>query len=91
MKNGFKYQLPELLRDHEYQGLLKDQPLTTNPNFDSDVVRLLLQIVNKREDIAINSQIEASKKQQGPPKLAQAFKPSLILVNEINLNFPITK
>ena len=72
--------MPELLREHEFQGVVKDQSLINNPNLDTDVVRLLLQIVNKKEESSINSQIEANKKQQGPPKAAQTFRPSLILI-----------
>ena len=80
VKAGFKYLMPELLRENEYQGLVKDTNVIHNQNFDNDVVRLLLQIVNKKEESAINSQIEANKKQQGPPKIAQTFRPSLILI-----------
>ncbi len=72
--------IPELLREHEFQGIAKDQPLLNNSNFDNDVVKLLLQIVNKKEESSINSQIEANKKQLAPPKAAQTFRPSLILI-----------
>lgn len=72
--------MPELLREYEFQGVVKDQSLINNPNLDADVVRLLLQIVNKKEEASINTQAEANKKQQGPPKAAQTFRPSLILI-----------
>lgn len=83
VKSGFKYQIPDLLKEFEYQGLGKEHPLTTNPNFDNDIIRVLLQIVNKRDEASINSQIEAGKKQQGPPKPNQSFRPSLIFVSEL--------
>jgi len=80
VKSGFKYLMPELLREYEFQGVVKDQSLINNPNLDTDAIRLLLQIVNKKEEASINSQVEATKKQQGPPKAAQTFRPSLILI-----------
>lgn len=80
VKSGFKYLMPELLREYEFQGVVKDQSLINNPNLDTDAIRLLLQIVNKKEEASINSQVEANKKQQGPPKASQTFRPSLILI-----------
>ncbi len=80
VKSGFKYVIPDLLREHEYQGLNKDHSHNNNASFDNDVVKLLLQIVNKKEESSLNSQIEANKKQLGPPKSAQTFRPSLTLV-----------
>lgn len=77
---GFKYQIPDLLRDYEYMSVSREQPISTSTNFDNDVVRVLLQIVNKREEASVNNQIEASKKQAVPAKVTQTFRPSLILM-----------
>ena len=95
VKSGFKYGIPDLLKEYEFHTILNDSrdDKQTNliniqkernkkdSNLDNDIVRLLLSIVNKREEAAINSQIELNKKQQGPPKAAQTFKPSLIFVS----------
>ncbi len=80
VKSGFKYVIPELLKEHEFHGISKDSNLTINPNFDNDVIRMLLSIVNKRDEVALNNQIEFNKKQQLPAKLQQTFRPSPILV-----------
>lgn len=95
VKSGFKYVIPELLKEYEYHTISndtrEDQKQTNLINIqkernkkdstlDNDIVRLLLSIVNKREEAVINSQIELNKKQQGPPKIAANFKPNLILV-----------
>ncbi len=81
MKSGFKYVIPELLKEFEFHGICKDSQLSSNPNFDNDVVRLLMSVVNKREENALNTQIELNKKQQAPQKSQQTFRPNqLILV-----------
>ena len=82
LRAGFRNQIPELLSEYEYQSIGKDQPnsVSTNSNFDNDVIKVLLQIVNKKEEANINNQIEASKKQAMPAKTSQAFRPSLILM-----------
>ncbi|RNA31995.1 mediator of RNA polymerase II transcription subunit 12 [Brachionus plicatilis] len=80
VRSGFRNQIPELLSEYEYQSIGKDQPISTNSNFDNDVIRVLLQIVNKKEESNVNSQIEASKKQSLPAKTSQSFRPSLILM-----------
>ena len=82
VKSGFKYVIPELLKEFEFHGICKDSHLSTNANFDNDVVRLLMSVVNKREENAINAQIEHNKKQQAPQKSQQTFRPNqLILVS----------
>lgn len=97
VKSGFKYGIPDLLKEYEFHTIANDSrdDQTNKPssliniqkernkkdsNLDNDIVRLLLSIVNKREEAAVNSQTELNKKQQGPPKPAQTFKPSLIFV-----------
>jgi hypothetical protein len=95
VKSGFKYVIPELLKEYEFHTISNDSRDDNKPghliniqkernkkdsNLDNDIVRILLSIVNKREEAAINTQIELNKKQQGPPKAAQTFKPSLIFV-----------
>ena len=87
VKSGFKYVIPELLKDYEFHSIAKDHQLTNNPNFDNDVVRISLAIVNKREDAAAQNQLEAGKKQQAPPKTIQTFRPSLILVIKFELYY----
>lgn len=84
VKSGFKYVIPELLREYEYHCIFKDQPtqlFTNNPEFDNDVVRSLVNIVNRREEIETNTQIDANTRR---PRVSQNFRPSLILVS-INL------
>lgn len=54
VKSGFKYAIPELLREYEYQGLGKEQPLTQSSTFETDTERALLQIVARREDFGHN-------------------------------------
>ncbi|CAF0769772.1 unnamed protein product, partial [Brachionus calyciflorus] len=80
VRSGFKNQIPDLLCEYEYQSIGKDQTISNNSNFDNDVVRALLQIVNKKEESAVNAQIETSKKQSVPAKISQTFRPSLILM-----------
>ena len=82
MKSGFKYVIPELLKEYEFHGISKDSHLSNNPAFDTDVIRILLSVVNKKEDNIVNSQIELNKKQQATQKSQQTFRPStLILVS----------
>ena len=81
MRSGFKYVIPDLIKEYEFHGTTKDNYQNSNPNFENDVLRALLSIVNKREEVAVNNQIEFNKKQQAPPKSQQTFKPSLLLVN----------
>lgn len=38
------------MREAEYQGLGKDQPLTQMANFDKEIIRNMLQMVSRRED-----------------------------------------
>ena len=81
VKNGFKYQIPDLLREFEFHGISKEQVLANNNStFDYDVVRVLLQIVNKREESSAQGQIDAGKNKQIPPKTTQTFRPSLSYV-----------
>jgi hypothetical protein len=80
VKSGFKYVIPELLREFEYHGIYKDQPnqiFTNNPDFDNDVVKSLINIVNRREEMETNTQIEVNARR---PRVSQNFRPSLILV-----------
>lgn len=53
VKNGFKYVIPDLLREYEFQGLGKEQPLTQSQTFDSDIMRALLHMVARREDSSL--------------------------------------
>ncbi len=85
MRSGFKYVIPDLIKEYEFHGTTKDNYQNSNPNFENDVLRALLSIVNKREEVAVNNQVEFNKKQQAPPKSQQTFKPSLLLVN-LNLS-----
>ena len=107
VKLGFKYVIPELLKEYEFHTISNDSRDDNKPNnliniqkernkkdsnLDTDIVGLLLSIVNKREETAVNTQIELNKKQQGPPKAAQSFKPSLLFVyyyyfNSFSCNF----
>jgi hypothetical protein len=80
VKNGFKYQIPDLLREFEFQGIPKDQLSSTSTSFDNDVVRVLLQIVNKREETSAQGQIDLGKNKQIVPKTTQTFRPSLSFI-----------
>jgi hypothetical protein len=85
VKGGFKYYIPEIVKEAEFGGIVRtDQPLNINPNFDSDALRLLISIANKKEEASMSgTQMsgDAGKKQQAPPKLIMpTFRPSLILI-----------
>ncbi len=70
-----------MLRDNEFHSALREQSFSNNPNLENDVMRTLVQIINKREEANINNQSEANKKQQVPIKTPQqTFRPSLILI-----------
>lgn len=55
VKSGFKYAIPELLRDYEFQGIGKEQALTQNSTYDNEIMRALLQMVGRREDSLLSS------------------------------------
>lgn len=78
VKGGFKYVLPELLKESEFSSFYKDHSSTGS--FDADVLKCLTAIVHKREETNINNQIEASKKIQATQRLNQTYKPNPIYV-----------
>lgn len=81
VKSGFKYFIPELLKEHEFLGF-KDQrdSAQITASLDPEVLRHLTSIVTKREETNANSQIEANKKAPALPKQQHTYRPSLILV-----------
>lgn len=75
------------MKEFEFHGICKDSHLSTNPNFDNDVVRLFMSVVNKREETMINAQIELNKKQQAPQKSQQTFRPNQLILVSIKYYF----
>lgn len=81
VKMGFKYPIPDVLKECEFQGIGgRDNQVVNNPAFETDVVRMLLQIVNKKDETMALSQMETSKNKQISSKTAQSFRASLIYV-----------
>ena len=80
VKSGFKYVIPELLRENEFNSISKDSHLINNPNFETDVIRVLMSVVNKKEEAVVNNQIEFNKKQQAAQKSQQTFRPSTLIL-----------
>jgi hypothetical protein len=74
VKNGFKYAMPELLKESEYQGA--KEAFLASASLEADIYKNLMAIVMKREEA--NTFNDAVKKQN--LKQTNPFKSSPILV-----------